>query len=112
MIIVCFLCCTSHAASAVGGHMIILVTVVGASFPKLLLELCQSLTNFYPNLTTISFPKTPNFLSLKAKVIKTKKSAPGQKSAPGSKKALPGAERSVFLGGKTLIATPNGEVRK
>ncbi len=31
VIIVCVLCCTSPAASAVGGHMIILVTVVGAS---------------------------------------------------------------------------------
>jgi hypothetical protein len=31
VIIVCVLCCTSCAASAVGGHMIILVAIVGAS---------------------------------------------------------------------------------
>ncbi len=56
MIIVCFLCCTSRAASAVGGHMIILVTVRCWSklVPNLLLNLRQSLRNFYPNLTTFS----------------------------------------------------------
>ncbi len=57
MIIVCVLCCTSRAASAVGcwrpydhlGHCCWSKLV-----PNLILKLCQSLTNFYPNLTTFS----------------------------------------------------------